>query len=312
MTKEKLLEFYNKIKELGMNVSVIRQLRKCSDRELDIVMNSRYPKVMINTIINYEFGLLSIREQEEIIDSINHAKTEEIANGIYRVASSRIILSSRLTTKITKIINESYTRNALYVIELALTNSVLINPNSLEIMKIIGLSEKKFQARISSDIAKSIEVLSREDALEIIEYASKTEDENKSKLINAIAKNREVLSSNMLIKIITLVNKMKLDKNQIELLTTIASDKLLEVNKRSLGYIIKMLSTPNEIINLYNQAQTEIVLLKQRESNLKKDNLYFWNLYRENPEEVIMSIKGIENFKITPYTRIRRRETSDE
>ena len=312
MTKDKLLEFYNKIKALGISVSVVRQLRKCSDRELDVIINSRYPKVMINTIINYEFGLLKQKEQEENIDIINQAKTEEIAHGIYRVVASSITLSSGLVTEIANIINESTLESSRYITDLALTQRFIINPNSLSIMKIIGSSEKEYQARISSDIAKSIEVLLHRDVLEIIEITSKIEDENKSDLVNAIAKNRELLSSNMVIKIIKLVNKIELDKNQIELITKVASEKLLEVNKRSLGYIIKMLESPEEIINLYNQAQTELGLFKQRESRLKKDNIYFWNLYNENPEEVIMLIKDVEDFKITPYTRIRKRTKDNE
>ena len=35
MTTDKLLEFYNKIVHEGMDVSVIRQLRNCSDKEID-------------------------------------------------------------------------------------------------------------------------------------------------------------------------------------------------------------------------------------------------------------------------------------
>ena len=81
MTKEKLLEFYNKIKEHGMDVSVVRQLRKCTDKQLDIIMNSSYPRVMINIIINYEFGLLNINDQEEIIDIVNKKGQEVIFLG---------------------------------------------------------------------------------------------------------------------------------------------------------------------------------------------------------------------------------------
>lgn len=311
MKKEKLLEIYNKFQEEVLDVSLIRQLRKYSDHDLDIIINSTYPKIMLNIIINYEFSLLNLNEQREIINLINNAKTEEIANNIYRVVASRIALSSGLVIQIANIINESTIESSRFITDLALTNSVLINPNLLDIMKMIGLSQSEEQARVASDIAKSIEVLLNKDLLNIIQIAINTQ-ENKCKLVNAIAKNREVLSSKMIVEILNLVNKVDIDKEQIELITNIASNKLLEKHKRALEYIIKMLASPQKIMSIYNHAQTEIGLLKQYESKLKKDNELFWNFYRETPATAIEILQNSKSIEITSYTRVRKRNENNE
>ena len=305
MTKDKLLELYNKFKDEEIDISIIRKLRNCSDKDIDIILDSFYPEIMMNIVTNYEFKLLNIKDQEEIIELVNNAQTEEIAYEISRIVSSGIVLSSGLTTKIVRIINESTIESASYVADISLTNSVLINPNSLEIMKIIGSLNKEYQAKISLDISKNIDVLLNKNALEIIKMASKIEKESHSELYISIAKNREILAANLTIKLMILASK--LDDEQIKLLNIIASDKLLEKNKRSVYYILKMLDEKHKIPSIYEQAKKEIHLLKQKESKIKKDNDLFWNIYKNNPNEAITKLKENETHNITPYTRIKNK-----
>lgn len=306
MTKDKLLELYNKFKDEEINVSTIRQLRNCTNQDIDYILNSFYPEVMISIITNHTFKLLSLKEQEEISELINDAKTEKIAFEVSRAVCSGIILSSGLTTKIARIINESTTKVVSYVVDTALANSVLVNPNSLEILKIIGSSKKPIQAKTCLEISKNLDVLSNKNVVEIIRITSQIERESQSELFISLAKNKDILSSNLTIKLMLLASK--LDDEQIKLLNIIASDKLLEKNKRSLHYIVRMLESPHKIPSIYEQAKTEISIFKQRESTIKRDNDLFWNVYKNNPTEAISLLKENikDNDEIRTYTKIRR------
>ena len=305
MTKDKLLKLYNKFKDEEIDISVIRKLRNCTNKDIDIILNSFYPEIMIDIIICYEFKLLNSKAQEEIIELVNNAKTEKIAYEISRIISSGIILSSGLTTQIARIINESTIVSAPYIADLSLTNSVLINPKSLEIMKIIGSSNKEYQAKIALDILKNIEVILNENVLEIIKIASEIEKESHSELYVSIAKNREVLAANLTVKLMILASK--LDDEQIKILNIIASDKLLEKNKRSVYYILKMLEEKHKIPSIFEQVKKEISFLKQKESKIKKDNDLFWNIYKNNPNEAIELIKENDEQVVTTLTKVKNK-----
>lgn len=305
MTKDKLLKLYNKFKDEEIDISVIRKLRNCTNKDIDIILNSFYPEIMIDIIICYEFKLLNSKDQEEIIELVNNAKTEKIAYEISRIISSGIILSSGLTTKIAKIINESTIVSAPYIAALSLTNSVLINPKSLEIMKIIGSSNKEYQAKIALDILKNIEVILNENVLEIIKIVSEIEKESHSELYVSIAKNREVLAANLTVKLMILASK--LDDEQIKILNIIASDKLLEKNKRSVYYILKMLEEKHKIPSIFEQVKKEISFFKLKESKIKKDNDLFWNIYKNNPNEAIELIKENDDQVVTTLTKVKNK-----
>ena len=305
MTKDKLLELYNKFKEEELDVSAIRTLRNCTNQDIDYILNSFYPEVMISIITNHTFKLLSLKEQEEISELINDAKTEKIAFEIARVVGSGIILSSGLTTKIARIINGSTTKVVSYVADASLASSILINPNSLEILKIIASSKKPIQAKTCLEISKNLDVLSNKNVVEIIRITSQIERESQSELFISLAKNKDVLSSNLTIKLMILASK--LDDEQIKLLNIIASDKLLEKNKCSLHYIVRMLESPHKIPSIYEQAKTVMSIFKQRESTIKRDNDLFWNVYKNNPTEAISLLKENikDNDEIRTYTIVR-------
>ena len=306
MTKDKLLELYNKFKDEEINVSSIRQLRNCTDKDIDYILNSFYPEVMISIITNHTFKLLSLKEQEEIEKLVNNAKTEKIAFEISRVVASGTILSSGLTTKIAKIVNESSTKIVSYIVDTALVNSILVNPNVLEILKIIGSSKKAIQAKTCLEISKNLDVLLNKNAVEIIRITSQIERESQSELFISLAKNKDVLSSNLTIKLMLLASK--LDDEQTKLLNIIASDKLLEKNKRSLHYIVRMLEEPHKIPNIYEQASTEISLFKQKESKIKRDNDFFWNIYKNSPSEAIELIIETDEEIVTNLTKVKKKE----
>ena len=305
MTKDKLLKLYNKFKEEEINVSSIRQLRNCTNQDIEYILNSFYPEAMFSIITNHTFKLLSIEEQEEISVLVNDAKTEKVAFEIARIVSSGIILSSGLTTKIARIINESTTKVVSYVADTALANSVLVNPNSLDIIKIIGSSKKPILAKTCLEISKNLDVLSNKNAVGIIYITSQLERESQSELFISLAKNKEVLASNLTIKLMLLASK--LDDEQTKLLNIIASNKLLEQNKRSLHYIVRMLESPHKIKSIYEQASSEISLFKQKESIIKKDNELFWNVYKTNPTEAIELIKESDEEVVTSLTKVKKK-----
>lgn len=306
MTIEKLLEFYNQLKNSEMNVSVLRKLRKCSTKEIELIMNNKYPQVIMDLVINYEFKLLKEKEQETIVNIINNAKNEKIAVGIYQITISSIILSSGLTTKIANIISESNENTASCVIDLALHPRFLINPNALEIMKIVGASEHEYQAKAIASVTQANELLLHKDALTIIKLISETKYESRCNLMAAIAKNRAVLSTDLVVKLSTLASKI--DPEATELITVVASNKCLEKNYHSVNYITTMLECPENMETIYEYAQVEIRQIKLRETRAKTDENLFWNIYKKNPEEAIKLLKESDKTAVTAYTRVRKKQ----
>ena len=180
MTKDKLLKLYNKFKEEEINVSSIRQLRNCTNQDIDYILNSFYPEVMFSIITNHTFKLLSIEEQNELSKIVNDANTEKVAFEISRVVGSGTVVSSGLTTEIAKIINESSAKVVSYVANAALANSILINPHSLEILKVISSSKKPIQAKTCLEISKNLDVLLNKNVVEIIKITTRIEREAQS------------------------------------------------------------------------------------------------------------------------------------
>ena len=101
----------------------------------------------------------------------------------------------------------------------------------------------------------------------------------------------------------------KLDDEQTKLLNIIASNKFLEQNKRSLHYIVRMLEAKQKIPNIYEQASSEILLFKQKETTIKKDNDLFWNIYKNNPNEAIELIKESDEQVVTTLTKVKNKKS---
>ena len=68
-----------------------------------------------------------------------------------------------------------------------------------------------------------------------------------------------------------------------------------------------MLESKLQINQIYEQAQKEILHLKQNESIIKKDKDLFWNEYRKNPIEAIEAIKISSEKIVTPMTKVKKK-----
>ena len=307
MTKNKLLELLEKEQTQELTHKDIVKLRSYNDESIDIILNSKYKNIMIEIISNQEFKSLPQNTQNEIINILNNSESEEKALAIYYVVRSGLILSSGLTLEIIKIITNTNSSIASYIVNTAINPSVLINSNIIEILKIISKSKEEYQASSASDIAKDLNVIVSEKILELIKIASETIGEEKSRLVNNIAKNKDILISDLSIELTTLASKTNLSES-INLINEIASNKILEKNRLSKYYLIDMLfaKSNEEVEEIYKQAQIKITTLKKQESTIKKDTSLFWNVYKKNPQEAILSLIDINSEQeITEYTRIR-------
>ena len=310
MKKDKLLELYQKFKNEKRWIQQIRQLRNYKDGDIEIILNSKYPYVMSEIILNYEFKILNENQQNEIIKSINNAKNEEVAECIYLIVRSGTILSSGKTVEISNIICNSEEVSVIYAKEIALSNTVILNKDGLELIKIVGKSKKKEQALTSKLIAQDLNVLVSGNAIELTKLASLTEGEEQRRAVLHISTNRDVISSDVAIKLANLASKIKTD-DIAQLVITIASDKILEKNKRSTYYLTRMLleNKYEDVLKIYNEAQKLISYIKIQESKAEKDNGTFWNMYKQNPEEAItlLKTKVSSTEEINPYTRIKKK-----
>ena len=307
MQENKIVKLYKLFEAQEMNLKEIRQLRTYQDEDIDLILNSKYPRVMMDIVLNYEFKLLDNETKEKIIYLINTAKNEDIASYIYHIVRSKTILSSGRTYELSKIVYDSELISAMYVKEASLHVNVLLNKDSNELLKTIASSKTSYQASCASDIATNIEVLMSEKALELTNIASKTETEEQALLVADIAKNRDVLSSEYTIKLVKLASYFNLS-NSLQIISSIALSKILEKNKATTYYLTRMLSTNNEEerLRLYNEAQKEINHAKEQESKLKKENNFFWTMYKDNPQDMIKILNESGTRNITPYTRVKK------
>jgi len=313
MTKNKLLELLENVKIQELTHQDIKKLRNYNDSSINIILKSKYKNIMIDIITNQEFKSLSESIQNQIINIINNSESEKIAVAIYYVVRSGMILSSGLTLEIVKIISNSNPSIAIYIANTALNPSVMVNPNFINILKIISNSHEEYQALCASDVAKDLNVIVSGKVQELTKIASETVEKEKCQLVNSIAKNKDVLLSDLSIELTTLAKKITLTES-IELINLIASNKILEKNYRSKYYLIDMLfaKSNEEIAKVYEQAQKEIISLKQQESLVKKDEGLFWNIYKKNPQEAILALTNIDAEKeITEYTKVRRKNNSN-
>lgn len=146
MQENKIVKLYKLFEEQEMNLKEIRQLRTYQDEDIDIILNSKYPRVMTNIVLNCEFKLLNNEIRKEIINLINTSQNEDIATYIYHIVRSRTILSSGLTYELAKIIYDSFSASAKYVKDTALNANILLNKDAIELLKIIGLSKKRISS----------------------------------------------------------------------------------------------------------------------------------------------------------------------
>ena len=309
MTKDRLLELYKKFGKTE-DIKNIRTLRNYKDEDIDIILNSKYPSIMMNIILNYEYKLLKDDKRKEIIDIVNNAKSKSIAEYIYYLVRSKTVISSGLTVDLAKIICNSEENSAKYAIDTALNANVLLNKDAIELVKIVASSKTESQASCSSNIAQNIEVLMSEEAIELTKLTSLTEDIEKRKTIYHISVNKDVTSSGLALKLATLASKI--DSTDILKLTiTIACNKILEKHNRSAYYIAKILSveTYEEALNVFNEAQKLTNYIKEQEANMKNDNSFFWTLFKNNSEKAIalLKLRIGSNEVINQYTRVRKK-----
>ena len=309
MTKEKLLQLYRIYKDEQKNINDIKLLRKYNDEDINIILNSKYPFVMQEIILNYEFKMLKENEKKEIIDIVNNAKDEIIAQNISRIIKSKAILSSGLLITLAKKISNCETESVSYATDIALNLEVLLNKNGFKLIEIVGSSKTKDQAISASLIAKESYVLMNQESVELTKLASITDGEEQRRIIHHISINRDVLTSGMALKLARLGSNIACT-NKAQLLITIAADKLLEQNKKTTYYLTKMLlaQTYEETLEIYNEAQELIKNIKIEESKIKKDKSTFWDFYKHNPEKAIelLQVNYESDEEITVYTRIKK------
>lgn len=308
--KDKLLELYQKFKKEDIWIQQIRKLRNCKDEEIDIVLNSKYSYIMSEIIIDAQFNLLKENQKQEIIEMVNNAKSQEVAECIYHIVRSGLILSSGKTIELSKIIYNSEEVSAQYAKNVALSSSVLVNKDGIDLIKKIASLKTKEQAITSKLIAQNLDTLTSGYILELIKIISTTNDIEQLRTIHHISTNKNILSSEVVIKLAQLASQIKSDEIA-QLTINIASNKILEKNKRTTYYITRMLLENNyeEVLKIYNEAQNLISYTINQESKAKRDNGLFWNMYKRNLEEAISLLQNkiIENDEINIHTRIKKK-----
>lgn len=288
MTKDMLLKLYEKFQIERLNTAFINNLKNLSNHEIYLILNSTYIEITIRLITNNNFKILHKELQDKLINTVNNAKNKTIAEYTAMLIEDSNVLGSGLVEKLAKIISESQeTYQASNTLATATNRNVL-----------------------SSDIL----------AIHLSEIVSKTIGEQKCFNVVQVATNIDVLTEGPSITLTQIVSEAS-SNCKADLASSIAKNKiLLEASPSSVVKYTREIiqaKTDEEARLIYSKARKEINKLKKaKEEYLKKQNedyideLTFWQIYEQNPEEAISLLKENirENQEITPQTRVRRKK----
>ena len=214
MTKEKLLQLYEKFKLERLNTSFINNLKDFSDFEISLILNSKYTDITIELIINNYFKILHKELQEKLINTVNNAKNRTIAKYTATLIENPDVLASGLVEELAKImckIQETY--QASYVLNVAtdkqILKSAVLALNLSEIVsKTIG-EQKCFNV---AQVATNQNVLINGPSITLTQIVSEASSDCKADLAASIAKNKILLEAETPI-VITYILQIKKDQD---------------------------------------------------------------------------------------------------
>ena len=286
MTKNKLLELYEKFRLERLNTSFINNLKDFSDHEVYLILNSVYTDITIRLMINKNFKVLYEELKDKLINIVNSAKNRTIAEYTALLIENEDVLASGLVLELSKIISRTQeTYQALNTLEVA-TNKLVLSSDILAIhlsqivSETIG-EQKSFNV---TQVATSKDVLTIGPAITLTQIVYETSSNCKADLAASVAKNKTLLEAETPI-VITYTLQIKNAKTDEEA-------KMIYSNIRK------------EI----NKLNKEKLLNKEKEENNNEST--FWHIYEQNPEEAIMLLKESikDNEEITIHTRVRRKK----
>lgn len=286
MTKNKLLELYEKFRLERLNTSFINNLKDFSDHEVYLILNSVYTDITIRLMINKNFKVLYEELKDKLINIVNSAKNRTIAEYTALLIENEDVLASGLVLELSKVISRTQeTYQALNTLSVA-TNKLVLSSDILAInlseivSKTIG-EQKSFNV---TQVATSKDVLTIGPAITLTQIVYETSSNCKADLAASVAKNKTLLEAETPI-VITYTLQIKNAKTDEEA-------KMIYSNIRK------------EI----NKLNKEKLLNKEKEENNNEST--FWHIYEQNPEEAIMLLKESikDNEEITIHTRVRRKK----
>jgi len=275
MTKDKLLELYERLKQNQLDVTMINKLKDYTDEEIDIILNSPHIDLILYTIGHNNFKLLHKEQRKQLLEIVSKTKTRQSAKFAYYLITIKDVVISGKIIELSKIISESSGYEQADIAYSAVQSlTLLTNKNCLEIIKLLCQIKSEKIASIVSIIVTDEGVLSNKNCLQLIKLVSECDEEYKADLSACIAKNKILLETN---KAISYIRRIRQSKDQREART------------------------------IFSEAKREIETIKLQE----KDS--FWNVYNYFPEKALASLRNIDgNEEITPYTRKRKRNTNHE
>lgn len=278
MIKNQLLELYEKLRLENINLTSINYLKDISDDELKLIKLSKYKKIVVRVLSNSNFKIVNSELKIKLINIINSAKNEIIAD---------------YTALVIENIN------------------VLISGLSLELAQIISQTDEEYQASNTLEVAINSNVLSSSNSVnELVQIVSITKGINKSNYITYIATNINILNTNQAVELIKIINKSSSDY-KVELVYNLIKHKIPSELPPSkvIEYIKSILDTKSDkdAEIQYNKLLKEIEILEQYKQT--DEQIYFWDLYQKCPNAAIQLLKDEKDIEIFPYTKIRKKRT---
>ena len=198
MTKDKLIELVKYLKDMKINVELLSdKIKYLSNSDIDIILKSRYPEIMIKLLSNDTFKSLDESIKKELVGILKNNANKRNAKYVLDVITNNDVISKRLVVELAKIVNDSNgAEQAKCASEIAVNKYVLESPNALDIVKSISLAVGPYQAKCASSIAKNITVLYCRKALELIQIISNASKDYQAEYALKVALNENLLLMN--------------------------------------------------------------------------------------------------------------------
>ena len=199
MTKDKLIQLYEKFQSERLNTLFITNFKNLSDYEINLILQSKYIDITISLMYNSKFKILNKEFQEQILNSINSAKNKIIAKYASILLADEIVLGSGLIIEIIKIISSSQEAfQASNAVNVATNKNILSASSPLSLIELVSKGKTPDNCFNAMLVATDETVLTYGPAYTLTKLVSEASTKTKSDLAASIAKNKILLKTPMI------------------------------------------------------------------------------------------------------------------
>lgn len=296
MTKNKLLELYQKLLDQNLPINLIKKLKDHSDNEIDIILNSKHTEQTIYTIMSDHFNRLDNDTKKELINLANNASSKLKGEFILCLSRDKNI-PSEYVLEVSKSINQTINNNiASSTYNIAINQDVIANEKYLEIIKLLSESQNEMNISWVRYLIRSQAVLASGLMLDIVKIILGAEKEYQAKSVVEVAINENVISSGKVIELATIMSKLNYQQQAYYLLS-VATDKTVLEQENAVEIVEQISRIP--YVNAYNVNKLTLAMDIARNKNILASGKVL---------EILKLIPEIKDFQIKCFYDVVKNE----